>query len=329
MCIISKLNQFQSSDLNKIQLIDLQKEDASLIWSEILLCSQLQEINLTSCVLNSIPVDGFDQLNKLRILRFDNCSIESLPISAKFIVNLEILSLENNMIKHLPEYFNSNLFHKLTYLNLAHNELTVFPEKLGPNALSGIRAIHLHSNQIKNFPEKIDGIHNIKSFIASSNLLDKFPLCLKGIKSLEILYLAHNYIQEIPFWVSDYSGLVELNISGNIIGNHGFSNLTEIESLSYLEVYECGIENIGEEISNLKRLKQLDLTGNLLKSLPENIGRLNQLESLRLGYNDLRALPTSLFELTNLSELILDGNSNLSYSVKQELITHFGDSVSF
>ncbi|NEO79069.1 COR domain-containing protein [Moorena sp. SIO4G3] len=66
-----------------------------------------------------------------------------------------------------------------------------------------------------------------------------------------------------------------------------------------------------EEVFELKQLKQLNLSGNKIKSIPESLGNLSNLTELDLGNNQLTNLPESLGNLSNLTELYL-GNNQLT-----------------
>ncbi len=93
-------------------------------------------------------------------------------------------------------------------------------------------------------------------------------------------------------------------------------------ALSYSEALDnpyvvCGLHpaegedsygKVPTEIKNLKKLRYLFLSNNLLNSLPEEIGELTQLEYLFLSFNDLHQLPSSIQNLKNLKRIDLSGN---------------------
>jgi Leucine-rich repeat (LRR) protein len=63
----------------------------------------------------------------------------------------------------------------------------------------------------------------------------------------------------------------------------------------------------------LPSLKYLDLNGcSKLDELPENLGNLKGLETLRVGGTAIKGLPPSIVRLKNLSELFLKGCGGLS-----------------
>lgn len=62
------------------------------------------------------------------------------------------------------------------------------------------------------------------------------------------------------------------------------------------------------QIGQLKNLKTLNLSNNLLTGLPAELGQLNKLEVLNVSNNKLTGLPMELGNLTQLQVLDITGN---------------------
>ena len=98
------------------------------------------------------------------------------------------------------------------------------------------------------------------------------------------------------------------------IGLHdcGISTLPEsisnLKSLTYLNLKDNQLMTLSESISNLKSLTGLSLVYNQLTTLPESIGNLNSLKTLLLGINKLMTLPESIGNLSSLQTLSLSDN---------------------
>jgi len=88
----------------------------------------------------------------------------------------------------------------------------------------------------------------------------------------------------------------------NIEGIHIFKNLDE------LKLSDNQIEELPEEIGELKKLKWLYLPYNNLQSLPKEIGNLENLEELDLNFNKIKELPSEIAKLKNLVTLNLENN---------------------
>ncbi len=78
----------------------------------------------------------------------------------------------------------------------------------------------------------------------------------------------------------------------------------EVEEITGLSIFNCGLKAFPHEILRLKFLKRLALRRNSIEHLPKEIGFLSNMESLDLRLNDLETLPHAiglLFKLKNLN----------------------------
>jgi hypothetical protein len=80
------------------------------------------------------------------------------------------------------------------------------------------------------------------------------------------------------------------------------------EGSGKLDLSDCDLEAVPDEVFELTDLVELSLAGNNLTALPEGIGRLALLEKLQLSGNRLVHLPDSLCDLESLEGLWLHGN---------------------
>lgn len=88
-------------------------------------------------------------------------------------------------------------------------------------------------------------------------------------------------------------------------------NKLKIMKKLVLDGRHCKIIHISPDIGLLIHLKELDLSGCLLKQLPEAIVRLENLEVLTLKFNQLTKLPDSIDRLSQLRELDISHNHEL------------------
>lgn len=71
------------------------------------------------------------------------------------------------------------------------------------------------------------------------------------------------------------------------------------------------LRELPKEITKLKKLKSINLSGNSRLNWSKSLFRLSecgQLVKLDLSYNRIERIPAELFHFENLEELILDGN---------------------
>lgn len=78
------------------------------------------------------------------------------------------------------------------------------------------------------------------------------------------------------------------------------------------------LEDISNEIFNLKSLTYLNLEFNQLQKLPKEIGKLINLTNLNLHRNLLEELPKEIVNLRHLKTLDLTGNTNVILTNEQE-----------
>jgi Leucine-rich repeat (LRR) protein len=93
-------------------------------------------------------------------------------------------------------------------------------------------------------------------------------------------------LKKVPDYVFNQTNLQELNISGNLLTGA-----------------------LQAEIRQLRNLKILNASHNLMTGVPAEIGQLENLEYLNLANNQLTGLPYELGNLKNLKELDISGNN--------------------
>ena len=154
--------------------------------------------------------------------------------------------------------------------------------------------------------QRIHG-HNI-NFLNLDRCLIQQPYHINDIFNNEKIggiSLSNNYLLHMPTFVSNYTNLIELNISHNELNN------TEFILYRPLNDSEC---YSNENSKNNSRplihpfLKIINLSFNHIKSLPTNIHYLRFLHTLNLSHNYLEELPNNIGYLAQLNTLILDNN---------------------
>ena len=120
---------------------------------------------------------------------------------------------------------------------------------------------------------------------------NKTPV-LEKILSDSKLDLSGQNLKKVPEYVFSETGLQELDLSDN--------QLTGA---------------IQAEIRQLKKLKILDASDNLMTGVPAEIGQLQNLQVLDLSNNQLTGLPLELGNLKNLQTLDLSGNDYSEYDL--------------
>jgi len=143
---------------------------------------------------------------------------------------------------------------------------------------------------------------NINEFSALSQLITLgFDSCtfdndmdyhkLKYLKNLNELYLGTTYIN-----------------GGKEYMNELPEDICQLKKLKTLSLYRNDLTTLPSCISNLKYLEKLNMEMNDLTVLPPEIGNLTRLKILNLNENQLTTLPAEIGNLAKLKELYLEGN---------------------
>lgn len=199
----------------------------------------------------------------------DKSYVLEIPKDIKNI-NLETLSLEDNLIRSVPQLPSS-----LVTLNLSKNSLW------GTIDLSGLKSLEsldLSNCKLSCFPEGLKDSKNIRNINLSRNHIPSIPSnVIEFLVHLDTINLSHNNLYEIP------------------------SELTQIAALKILNISHNKIEILPEEwqplprSSTAKRLEKVDASHNLIKKFPLPTIELGNLKCLDLGHNELGELPSELF----------------------------------
>lgn len=121
------------------------------------------------------------------------------------------------------------------------------------------------------------------------------------------LQLAQNYEKEfISYFGYDYGQYGELMTF--LLKHNAWSVYEPLGEVDDLYLVELGITNLPERITDLFRLKCLELTNNYLTALPTHMSSLKHLELLNISHNLFTELPLSLCNLSRLDVLFANEN---------------------
>lgn len=109
----------------------------------------------------------------------------------------------------------------------------------------------------------------------------------------QILELKNCGLSEIPPEIFNYSELITIDLSNDSFCDEEHKNI---------------IKTVPDEISNLKKLKKLNLANNQLVNISEKLSELHQLIYLNLCNNKLTDISEKIANMSSLRELCLDKN---------------------
>lgn len=242
-----------------------------------------------------------DEITSLKNLKSLTISgkLKEIPKSIFNIANIEELELFDTKVSVIaPEIRNLTKLKKLSFLQA----LFLSSEKPASLRLSevfhnlsecnSLKELRLDSNGIKEIPTNIELLTQLQVFSAKDNFLTSYPDSLYNLPNLKELDLSINQIQEISKGISKLTQLKILkfnsNWKNNLVTKNLFDEISGLVNLETLELWSCqSIKEIPETISNLKKLKKLDLDNNLLQTLPKSMRSMHQLKTLRVTTNQI------------------------------------------
>jgi hypothetical protein len=261
--------------------------------------------SLTTEAIQCLFVAPFSMV-KLRVLKLNKNRLigEDFPAkdASEFVSlpNLEEMYLDENEITSLNDTWlhKSSMGTNLRVLSLSHNKLNKLNDVL--------------------FNENIFG--KLNKLLVEDNAIESLPMivkheCSEQSSQMEELRLNDNRIVEIKpgELFTKWSQLKRITLQKNKLQQlpDDIGNLKHIE-----ELYLFGNEltHLPKGIGDLVQLKELDLYNNRLESLPEEIGNLVELQRLTLEDNQLKAVPNSIANLVKLQVFSTRGNKDLKMS---------------
>ncbi len=109
---------------------------------------------------------------------------------------------------------------------------------------------------------------------------------IKNPDQSKILDLSNQELQKLPSSTLKLSGLEELNISNNKITGALPAEIKDLRNLRILDASDNLMTGVPAEVGQLQNLEILDLSNNKLTGLPYELGNLQKLKWLNLSGND-------------------------------------------
>eukprot|EP01018_Ginkgo_biloba_P022617 Gb_35111 [translate_table: standard] len=326
-----KLQELPKSfnQLTQLRYLDLQQCYKLMIQREMLeRITTLEHLDLSTCEkLQALPTQITCQ-GHLRNLNLLHTKLQELPYEFGKLSRLEVLRIGSHFLTSLPPSFGN--LKSLRELDLqGSEELKCLPESLGQ--LSSLSHLKISRSGVENLPKGIGQLTNIQTLSISNcpmgqlmfgNVINPAPDLFKkhhgpssnvdpssvrwcsAMPGLKRIDLSYTKVIRISVSENDCPSLETFNLSYN-------EDLTEVEALPInlveLSFFNCSALKKIPGISNLAKLKKLDITDcRELDELP-SLARLSSLKTLEADCCEKLESIQGLVRLSRLERLAADG----------------------
>jgi len=232
----------------------------------------------------TIPQSKLDRVKVTKSLNLEKSKLSSIPSNLFSIDNLEIVNLNDNAIKHIPEEaippFGGD----------EEKKSDVSPSKKGrkqKGKYKGIKVLRMNNNRLSVLPLSFINLQNVQTLQIEGNHFEFFPSIIFQLPRLKEVSMKKNRIQIIECSLD----LVE-----------GVKKLTSMD-LSYNQLMV-----LPDEFCHLRSLEVCNLEYNQLGTLPAEWKGMKALHIINLKGNRLEDIPKSLFLETNVVRIDIEEN---------------------
>ncbi|KAL4746238.1 hypothetical protein BDW72DRAFT_185294 [Aspergillus terricola var. indicus] len=248
-----------------------------------------------------------NQFGGLEVLDVHGNLLERLPIGLRRLQRLHTLNLSNNKLtmEDIDVVFEMA---SLRDLKLAKNQLQgPFLQKIG--RLYKLEVLDIHENFITALPETVASLKRLRVLNVGQNQLTELPFEILCTLPLREIVAPKNKLQGalIPAAVDKLDSLQELDVAGNALTSLGekltlpalktlaismnrINRLPDVSSWQALLTLSAEDNSISEfplGFTELKNVRNVDLTGNNISRLNEKIGLMDNLFTFRIANNPL------------------------------------------
>jgi len=160
---------------------------------------------------------------------------------------------------------------------------------------------------LANQPSKV--FSSVETILATNNSLLQLPDSLSRYVNLRTMDLSYNQLTSIPDCITHCINLASIVAKHNLLDEDSFpKNFSQLTKLKELNISGNLLTRVPYEILELNSLAALHLGANRINFVPKEICWLKKLEVLYLGGNMITEIPTEIGELTHLKVFVLCDN---------------------
>ncbi|MWV69081.1 leucine-rich repeat domain-containing protein [Helicobacter saguini] len=208
--------------------------------------------------------------------------MKKIPKEIAKLRNLKVLNITYHQLSSLPdEICELEKLEEIFITDGAYDYLITLPQNIGnlkklkKLKIGKVKALPASIGDLENLeildcflephsvPKEIANLHNLQYLCIRFDKACEFPIeCICNMTKLETLDICGGTFKALPACIKNLVNLWRINLE------------------------DTGVEKIPSEISHLKLLEELVVTGNKLTSTPEGIRELKKLVKMDLSYNN-------------------------------------------
>ncbi|XP_014224866.1 protein artichoke [Trichogramma pretiosum] len=279
--------------------------DSYAVW-------KLERLEFSNGSLNSLPVDSFTPLKKLKNLDLHGNHIKDLKKNQfKGLRDVEALDLSYNLIDKIDQSHLSDLS-KMGFLNLSNNAISDLKRgTFSRNSL--LKVLNLNSNKIKKLDSNtFRGLRLMRRlYLRDNRIADVGRGTFSTMTRIGTIDLAKNMIKKV-----DYNMFYQLNYAEIIDVSE--NQVTVVEKLAFKDLFSASVNLSHNAISNIEsgafencvNILTLDLSHNKLENISKTaFDTATYASTLQLSYNYLTSLiQVPLHNMTGLKVLNVSHN---------------------
>ncbi|GMR41970.1 hypothetical protein PMAYCL1PPCAC_12165, partial [Pristionchus mayeri] len=303
-------NQLDSLPIHIRLLVNLHFLDLSNNWLtdlpfQLTECTYLTHLNLSFNRFKKVP-STMNHLKGVTLWKLAGNELISFDVPTDVVQRIEKLDLRHNSLSRTFR-IPSPSGERLTEIDLRDNPSLSTVQLMN---ISSLRILHADRLQLTHL--QVNG-NSLTHLHASFNLLESL-IVMPIPQSLHSLDISHNRLSSLPDWLSDLSSLEQIDASHNLLRTLPI-RLLATPSLRSLHLHRNRLVTLPDTVdtpvelidlhsnrlqflpSNFfigtKRLRDLNISGNLLESLPSPPPS-HRLRSLKAAFNHLNESIISL-----------------------------------
>lgn len=286
----------------RVYYLDLKQKELSHFPEEILAFENLIHLNLAHNTIKSL--DGID-LSSLKdlesIILYDN-KLRVFPYAALSTApNLREIDLGENDLKSIDALINR--FRFLEDLDVSGNRIATTAENI---KLPFLKKLNIERNYLHEFPAFLKASPRLEVLNLYGNQIDNIPGDLQQLSKLNYLNLGDNPIKKVneniklrklKTLILDWVDLSSSTLFSELIQQATF--------LEILSMEHCHLQNIPQEVLNLRRLREISFLNNELRHVDPSIFKNKKLNKIWLGGNRISEQKiVELKRITNRTNII-------------------------